>query len=898
MNLKESLQSTKLWKHLNKRDANLADVAIRAAETADPQLAKIAEVFPLYTRHDAEHSVNIIARMEQVVSNSAFGVGKGFSASESLILIVAAFYHDIGMSIFPWEDENEISDQAEPESLQSFLRKRHAERGLDFLMHEFEEIGLPKNLITLIHHVMRAHNMTGHDILSDQELTSAHAAGGQELSLLELISVFCIADALEFSDDRVVASEMKLRREISEFTNDAQRYSYLENQKHVSIGSSVTTNAKGVTIFSGTFDQAEVLGLAHRTIDDLEDWVRQYADISRGTHGSRVKNLTFPFIRQLSMPGVNFERLGIRIKADSIIQLISSNSTWANSPAAPIRELLQNAIEACRYRAHLSPSSANYAGRVAIDLDRSNRILRVSDNGCGMTRETILDHFLNVGHSRSENPSYRDRGLQSIARFGIGFWSVFTIADSASVETCTCERSWDEKLGISFDVSTNRILGYTVLNICEVQPGTTVKLMLKQSVDIDQLEAALGSIMVASDSSVSIHSEGSSIEIANSPQPKTREEFYGLKIARATAIGANVFHKTFTDGELSGAITIGYGQSGGRAAFKFAEYEAITLIRGQLDSFSLGVCGFPKRIQIRPALFDFTRVGVLEANTADPGGFQYTLNRNSFLENDRLEEVKWRLQSQIHSAFSDFIEAHAQSTPSEIYRLTKESSCNGGCPAASFNKDAFPWLEENFPELIAAEYFHPSEFAFVPEYQMLSDLRTIFSELVFVENTSIYRRQFVAERDFRQVFPILREVVDRVLADSNCCVSTTDALSQHLFDHTPNSMVFLPFPEQMGLAMLRVPLSVDSPFGVEDTRIEEVRGGWSGTVFFREVVSPSNEQFVFLGQHRLVVKPESPLADRFLNLRSENRLTAIAEIAQKLQISRDGSVVSDVESFL
>ena len=87
----------------------------------------------------------------------------------------------------------------------------------------------------------------------------------------------------------------------------------------------------------------------------------------------------------------------------------------------PLKELLQNSVEACRYRDFNTPASRAYQPVIKVTFDKENRHIIISDNGCGMSKNIILNNFLTVGNSRASDPVYKSFGYNSLARFGIGF---------------------------------------------------------------------------------------------------------------------------------------------------------------------------------------------------------------------------------------------------------------------------------------------------------------------------------------------------------------------------------------------------------------------------------------------------------------------------------------------
>src|SRR5260370_1997876 len=83
---------------------------------------------------------------------------------------------------------------------------------------------------------------------------------------------------------------------------------------------------------------------------------------------------------------------------------------------------------------HSAPSDC-YTPDISVAFNRANKTVTIRDNGCGMSERVVLDHFLTVGNSRTSEKAYISEDYASIARFGIGFWSVFTVAERAKIET-------------------------------------------------------------------------------------------------------------------------------------------------------------------------------------------------------------------------------------------------------------------------------------------------------------------------------------------------------------------------------------------------------------------------------------------------------------------------------
>lgn len=108
-----------------------------------------------------------------------------------------------------------------------------------------------------------------------------------------------------------------------------------------------------------------------------------------------------------------------------------------------LRELIQNARDAIHAR-NLLDETGLFEGRIIVEVRKSGEdvVLTVTDNGVGMSLETISHSLLNFGSSfwhedavNVEFPGLKSSGFKSVGKFGIGFFSTFMIAKSVMVET-------------------------------------------------------------------------------------------------------------------------------------------------------------------------------------------------------------------------------------------------------------------------------------------------------------------------------------------------------------------------------------------------------------------------------------------------------------------------------
>lgn len=109
-----------------------------------------------------------------------------------------------------------------------------------------------------------------------------------------------------------------------------------------------------------------------------------------------------------------------------------------------LRELISNASDACdklRHAALTAPelTADDPAFRIDIRLDPSAKTITVSDNGIGMNRDDLISQLGTI--ARSGTAAFLEQlaaagkqpDVQLIGQFGVGFYSVFMVADRVTV---------------------------------------------------------------------------------------------------------------------------------------------------------------------------------------------------------------------------------------------------------------------------------------------------------------------------------------------------------------------------------------------------------------------------------------------------------------------------------
>jgi molecular chaperone HtpG len=154
-----------------------------------------------------------------------------------------------------------------------------------------------------------------------------------------------------------------------------------------------------------------------------------------------------------------------------------------------LRELVSNASDAndrLRFeslaRPELMAACAELGIRVAVDPDR--RLLSVTDNGIGMSREEVIENLGTIARSGTGQFLERLTGDQRkdallIGQFGVGFYSAFIVAEEVTVWSRRADVPASE--GVAW-ISDGRG-EYRIETVERAERGTTVQLKLKTDAD-------------------------------------------------------------------------------------------------------------------------------------------------------------------------------------------------------------------------------------------------------------------------------------------------------------------------------------------------------------------------------------------------------------------------------
>ena len=234
--------------------------------------------------------------------------------------------------------------------------------------------------------------------------------------------------------------------------------SALEWRKHLAISNWHITD--DTVVFRGRCDNH----IVHHAIVHFCTEIQQEIDATRSTFGAlRGQHDDWPFlipsIVKADITEVGYTYIPYRFELDDarVYSLLMGRAIY-DEPLVAVRELIQNAVDACKLRdaitqlsdPHLVPQTSN---RITVRYEeptKDNPIPRLSviDTGTGMDAFVLERYFLKIGRSFYNSSDFneirvsltkRNLDFAPVSEFGIGFLSCFLLADHVEVETAMWE---------------------------------------------------------------------------------------------------------------------------------------------------------------------------------------------------------------------------------------------------------------------------------------------------------------------------------------------------------------------------------------------------------------------------------------------------------------------------
>ena len=218
--------------------------------------------------------------------------------------------------------------------------------------------------------------------------------------------------------------------------------------------------------------------------------------LDRHRHRLAARSVAFSYSPEAfsrNVPTYGWQPVDTSIKITdikSMVERFGGEKLYGNNPAAALRELIQNAVDAVHaYRKLGGLSDEEGEIEVAIEDVPDGHWLSVTDTGIGMSSYVLTEVLLDFGHSLWRSPELRGEwsglpasGFEAIGQFGIGFFSVFMLGHCVRVVT----RRYESKEGenrqwlLEFTAGANKrpILREPIGNERLKRDGTRVSVLI------------------------------------------------------------------------------------------------------------------------------------------------------------------------------------------------------------------------------------------------------------------------------------------------------------------------------------------------------------------------------------------------------------------------------------
>ena len=512
--------------------------------------------FTHYTSHTVEHSDEIIRQLSNLLFDPTDPRRPvvDLTGAEVYVLCASAFLHDAGMVISDGElreildsdawadwlakqpsardrlDEIEefraaatppdrlvrhlIADRQMRYLILDFVRGIHHRRSAQFLKENQAALGRfgfdDPVLVRTIAAVCLAHGLASHELEDRDQFPEQRDIRGEKVNVRFCALLLRIGDLLDMSHDRacplVLNAVSPLPAESIAHWTQYQRITHR------------ATSPDRIELTAECETQDE-----HRYLHDWCSWLVTEIATARGIMSRATRHAQWnPPAASISSGGsivirpsesATYVAVDWRLQLDPeavFSRLIHDIDT---EPAAFIRELLQNSLDATRCHmyermaaAGIDPptypqhADASWREALPISVTRSTTtrfnemsqeheerdIIVVEDLGIGMDRDIILKYLLQVGRSYYTSEEFARRyPFVPTSRFGVGFLSVFNSADE--VRVVTRRSGSDSSEGIALTLKGPR--SYVLTERAERQAaGTRVEVVLRRPINIDLTE--------------------------------------------------------------------------------------------------------------------------------------------------------------------------------------------------------------------------------------------------------------------------------------------------------------------------------------------------------------------------------------------------------------------------
>ncbi len=491
-----------------------------------------------FTLHDGDHLFRVLMLMEKLLTPEKI---EELSVPELMLLVLSAFFHDIGMAVDEkdvgtwrkiWDEspsltteeeiefgkfnrfylskpdlnaqldayilrgENSDADLLKSYIVSDYIRATHAERARDIIASDWLEKIKYRDVDLTVEfaEICSSHN---DDALSLLTLDRNYLCGDGVYANFQLIAVILrLADILDFDAKRtpsVLFSHLFVRHPISikEWNKHRAIESWSISETCVQFHAKCEHPAIEATIhdFCDVIDSE--LSACNNIIASINDFDRSQGKEYFVHLPFKVDRSKIETKKAISgKPLYIYKKAQFNLSKNQVIDLLMGTKLYGD-PEVALRELLQNSIDACLLRKAMEQSWGSlYEPEIHIKYysEGGEDVLEIIDNGTGMDQYIVDTYYSKVGSSFYKSPDFFDLKSQSKAkftptsRFGIGILSCFMVADTLVVDTRRVYGPHDSSEPINLTIEGQDSI-FWIKPGDRQTPGTSTKLFLRKNVN-------------------------------------------------------------------------------------------------------------------------------------------------------------------------------------------------------------------------------------------------------------------------------------------------------------------------------------------------------------------------------------------------------------------------------
>lgn len=526
---------------------NLCEIAVKQTiENVTPILEdNKMEFFPEYTNHGERHVSSVLLIATKIIEDKTYDLLK---PSDIEVLINSILLHDIGMHISyagfigliredgfsrkniyndqPWSvlwdnyfkeavkwnqekreevfgeyveirqipQDEKYANKVDKLLIGEFLRRYHHKLAFDIAVAGFpgnsEAVDClqvsDETLRQVVGHVARSHGMELWEMVDYMREAYENPRTFLGVKIIYLMAILRLSDYFDIDKSRankVIWNVRKLDSGISQ--KEWEQHNCIEG-----VDFDYQDDAESLYIRLGKPNSSYMFLKIEKFIQDLQNELdTSWAVI--GKMYNRFGDFKFKFRRIYSNLGkvkesVEYVTEKVTFDVNKNILFYLAQPLYGRNPSYGIRELIQNASDACKERKAIERKK--YIPKITMEIkeEGENKFFIITDNGIGMTKEVIINYFLVAGSSFRNDIEWKKRFLlenENIVvrngKFGIGVIAAFLLGNNVQVETSSIDKGG--RYSFSASLNTKQIeLIYDKEHSADI--GTVIRIELNENI--------------------------------------------------------------------------------------------------------------------------------------------------------------------------------------------------------------------------------------------------------------------------------------------------------------------------------------------------------------------------------------------------------------------------------